>query len=118
MSDDRKTVEILAAIFVEVVKPEDASADEISERVAERCDASRADIDQAVRAWNTRYEELRPQVVGALDAMLEDHPGVTALTPEMSGRWLVTTQGSAHVWDLDAMTWERRPGPGGCDRLI
>jgi len=34
-----------------------------------------------------------------------------ALTPDLGGRWLVTTQGSTHVWDLDAMTYERRPGP-------
>ena len=29
----------------------------------------------------------------------------------MGGRWLVTTQGSTHLWDLDAMTYSRRPGP-------
>lgn len=45
------------------------------------------------------------------------HPGagdtrtVHALGPDMSGRWLVTTQGSTHVWDLDAMTYQRHPGP-------
>lgn len=37
---------------------------------------------------------------------------VQELTAEMSGRWLVTTQGSQHVWDLDAWTYERRPGRG------
>lgn len=36
---------------------------------------------------------------------------VTGLRSGMGGRWLVTTQGSTHVWDLDAMTYERRPGP-------
>lgn len=36
---------------------------------------------------------------------------VDALTPEMGGRWLVTTQGSTHEWDLDAMTYMRIPGP-------
>lgn len=29
----------------------------------------------------------------------------------MRGRWLVTTRGSTHVWDLDTMTCTRRPGP-------
>jgi hypothetical protein len=29
----------------------------------------------------------------------------------MGGRWLVTTRGSTHVWDLDTMTCTRRPGP-------
>jgi hypothetical protein len=33
------------------------------------------------------------------------------LTPEMTGRWLVRTQGSWHLWDLDAMTYMREPGP-------
>ncbi|QFS90491.1 hypothetical protein FIV07_06995 [Mycobacterium sp. THAF192] len=36
---------------------------------------------------------------------------VDALTPDSAGCWLVTTQGSTHVWDLDAMTYTRRPGP-------
>lgn len=36
---------------------------------------------------------------------------VTELTAEMGGVWLVTTQGTRHVWDLDAGTYERRPGP-------
>ena len=35
---------------------------------------------------------------------------VDELTPETGGVWLVTTQGSTHVWDLDNMTYERRPG--------
>lgn len=35
---------------------------------------------------------------------------VEELRPGMGGRWLVTTQGSTHVWDLDQMTYERRPG--------
>lgn len=36
---------------------------------------------------------------------------VEELHPRMGGRWLVTSQGSTHVWDLDAWTYERRPGP-------
>lgn len=36
---------------------------------------------------------------------------VEELTPESRGRWLVTTQGSTHLWDLDHMTWARFPGP-------
>lgn len=35
---------------------------------------------------------------------------VQALTPEMSGTWLVKTQGSEHLWDLDRMTYTRIPG--------
>lgn len=35
---------------------------------------------------------------------------VEELRPEMRGRWLVTTQGSRHVWDLDTMTYRRMPG--------
>jgi len=35
---------------------------------------------------------------------------VDALSPESTGRWLITTQGSQHIWDLDAMTYWRLPG--------
>lgn len=35
---------------------------------------------------------------------------VTELTEGMGGRWLVTTRDSQHVWDLDKLTYERRPG--------
>src|SRR5262245_38235373 len=35
---------------------------------------------------------------------------VPELTESMLGRWLVCTQGSEHVWDLDAMTYQRLPG--------
>lgn len=36
---------------------------------------------------------------------------IDRLTPGMTGRWLVTTQGSHHEWDLDAMTYTRISGP-------
>lgn len=32
---------------------------------------------------------------------------VQALTPEMTGRWWVRTQGSEHMFDLDAHTYTR-----------
>ena len=34
---------------------------------------------------------------------------VDALTPEMIGSWLVKTQSSEHIWNLDHMTYTRRP---------
>jgi hypothetical protein len=37
---------------------------------------------------------------------------VQELTPQHRGRYLVTSQGSSHVFDLDAGTYERRPGQG------
>ena len=37
---------------------------------------------------------------------------VTELTPGMGGRWLVTTRGSQHVFDLNTMTYNRIPGAG------
>ena len=37
---------------------------------------------------------------------------VTELTPGMGGRWLVTTRGSQHVFDLNTMTYTRIPGAG------
>lgn len=36
---------------------------------------------------------------------------VDELTADMRGRWVVTTKGSKHIWDLDAMTYTRLPGP-------
>jgi hypothetical protein len=40
-----------------------------------------------------------------------DAETVAELTAGMTGRWLVVTQGSNHLWDLDQMTWARFPGP-------
>jgi hypothetical protein len=37
---------------------------------------------------------------------------VLALTPQHRGRWLVTSRGSTHVFDLDLGTYQRTPGPG------
>lgn len=37
---------------------------------------------------------------------------VDSLSHGIGGRWFVTTQGSEHVWDLDAMTYRRIPGVG------
>lgn len=42
--------------------------------------------------------------------MNEQTETVTELTHEMGGVWLVTTQGSQHVWGMDAMTYKRIPG--------
>lgn len=36
---------------------------------------------------------------------------VEELTAESTGAWLVTTQGTTHIWDMDNRTYERRPGP-------
>jgi len=40
----------------------------------------------------------------------DDIESVDALSPDMGGRWLVTTQGSQHVWDIDTMRYARFPG--------
>lgn len=37
---------------------------------------------------------------------------VVELGPESRGRWLVRSRGSEHVFDLDARTYQRRPGAG------
>lgn len=41
---------------------------------------------------------------------MDEPETVTELTEGMTGQWLVTSRDSQHVWDLDAMTYERRPG--------
>lgn len=51
--------------------------------------------------------------VSASRSVSADHltgPGVMALEPGMRGRWLVTTQGTHHIWDLEALTYTRIPG--------
>ncbi|GAB3439075.1 hypothetical protein GCM10027517_12050 [Phycicoccus ginsengisoli] len=38
---------------------------------------------------------------------------VDKLAPGMGGVWLVSSRkATTHVWDLDAMTYRRQPGPG------
>lgn len=44
--------------------------------------------------------------------MDETDDTVTELTAASTGRWLVTTSGSEHIWDLDARTYTRMPGAG------
>lgn len=41
----------------------------------------------------------------------DPHMPVDELDASMGGVWLVVTQGSRHEWDLDAMTYQRVPGP-------
>ncbi len=41
-----------------------------------------------------------------------DTETVTELTPDHQGRWLVTTRGSKHIFDLTRMTYTRMPGEG------
>ncbi|MGZ6771752.1 MAG: hypothetical protein ACXVGA_04385 [Mycobacteriaceae bacterium] len=59
-----------------------------------------------------------PQGAHAVDADDGTGSGATAdqevhrLGPHLGGRWLVTTQGSEHIWDLDLMTYLRLPGEG------
>ena len=36
---------------------------------------------------------------------------VNELTEEMTGSYLVTTQGSTHLWNLDEKYYVRNPGP-------
>ncbi|SOD73563.1 hypothetical protein SAMN05892883_2858 [Jatrophihabitans sp. GAS493] len=42
----------------------------------------------------------------------EPEDTIEALRDGLGGRWLVTSQGSQHVWDLDAMTYQRLRGEG------
>lgn len=41
----------------------------------------------------------------------QDHDAATALDPQMSGRWLVGTRNTQHLWDLDTIAYTRLPGP-------
>lgn len=44
--------------------------------------------------------------------MSENTDAVTELTAASTGRWLVTTSGSEHIFDLDYRTYTRLPGVG------
>lgn len=47
-----------------------------------------------------------------LQQLQHSPPGeVARLGPGSTGRWLVRSRGTVHVLDLDAGTYERRPGP-------
>lgn len=39
------------------------------------------------------------------------------LKPSDHGRWLITTQNSTHIWDLDRWTYTRLPGPNASGRF-
>lgn len=55
-----------------------------------------------------------PVPADTTDPSAVDGEFVERLTPNMTGRWLVTTRHTTHVWDLNgAATYERRPGAAG-----
>jgi hypothetical protein len=41
---------------------------------------------------------------------MRTHTYVQSIDETSKGRYLVTTQGSQHIWDLDVMTYQRLPG--------
>jgi hypothetical protein len=43
---------------------------------------------------------------------MRTHTYVQSIDETSKGRYLVTTKGSQHIWDLDAMTYQRLPGTG------
>ncbi|MCB1257906.1 MAG: hypothetical protein KDB26_12415 [Microthrixaceae bacterium] len=47
-----------------------------------------------------------------LAGMDENAETVTELSADTGGRWLVTTEHSEHIFDLDALTYTRLPGAG------
>lgn len=53
--------------------------------------------------------EIQPQPDGQIDDR-QDPETADALDDTMSGVWVVETRGSSHIWDLDNMTYTRRPG--------
>lgn len=52
-----------------------------------------------------------PNVQQPQDANDPPSETVVELADGMRGRWVVASQGSTHVWDLDTLTYTRRPGP-------
>ena len=64
-----------------------------------------------VRALQDFGGRVRPVTIGwyEVEARRFARP-VDELTAEMGGRWLVISQGSTHLWDIDNMTYRRCPG--------
>ena len=52
------------------------------------------------------------RVVRGTFSPMSSPDAVDSLGPQDRGRWLVTTRGSRHLWDLDAGTYQRIPGEG------
>lgn len=57
-------------------------------------------------------EQAPTEEQGAGQPNLTASARVTELGPASTGRWLVRSHGSEHLFDLDAGTYSRRPGPG------
>ena len=57
-------------------------------------------------------ETLDLEFIDDRGAQVEAPEDVTDLATQVAGRWLLRTQSSEHVIDLDRGTWERIPGPG------
>ena len=70
-----------------------------------------------VTVLQDRRGRVRPVMVGyhEIEARRFAAP-VDELSAEMAGRWLVISQGSTHLWDLDTMTYSRFPGPTSVGR--
>lgn len=64
-----------------------------------------------VRALQDVGGRVRPVTIGwyEVESRRFARP-VDELTAEMEGRWLVISQGSTHLWDLDNMAYRRFPG--------
>ena len=65
--------------------------------------------DVAGAVLNTRTLEVRLIDIDGHAINLE--PEVTDLSTQSTGRWVLHTETSQHVVDLDHRTWERIPGP-------
>lgn len=64
-----------------------------------------------VRALRDLGGRVRPVTIGwhEVESRRFAQP-VNELTAELDGRWLVISQGSTHLWDVDNMTYSRFPG--------
>ncbi|WP_139415611.1 hypothetical protein [Agromyces laixinhei] len=56
-------------------------------------------------------ETLELEFIDDRGSMMEAPEDVTDLTTQTTGRWVLRTQSSRHIIDLDNGTWERIPGP-------
>ncbi|GAA2735266.1 hypothetical protein GCM10009867_17190 [Pedococcus aerophilus] len=64
-------------------------------------------------------DTMQPATTTAHCPTVDAHPDqVLELGPDTGGVWLVRSRkNTTHVWDLDAMTYRRQPGPGSSPML-
>lgn len=83
---------------------------EIEARSYQVCDICGTTANVVTAGESRRTRCPRHRHADDIDLQIAPRPA-QRLTAGMGGVWIVETHGSLHIWDLDEMTYTRRPGP-------